>query len=117
VGASFGFGGKLITFNAAAPRMVTVNQVVTDPELVAKSTQLEQTLAQGNYADYCRQKADQCDDQTGRYIWYFLKANFEANPRAEMLNLLGEEAEQRIGCLGGEFNDGFFDLQATTWTI
>uniref|UniRef100_A0A2M4B9P9 Protein transport protein Sec31A n=1 Tax=Anopheles marajoara TaxID=58244 RepID=A0A2M4B9P9_9DIPT len=90
VGACFGFGGKLVTFNGAS-RTVTVNQVITDPELVQRSNQLEQALAEGNFVDYCRQKADQTTDQHSRLLWYFLKANFEADPHSEMLNLLGYE--------------------------
>ncbi|XP_053680316.1 protein transport protein Sec31A [Anopheles nili] len=91
-GACFGFGGKLVTFNGNN-RTVTVNQVVTDPELVERSNHLERVLNEGNFAEYCRQKADQSNDQHFRFMWYFLKANFEDNPQAEMLNLLGYQAE------------------------
>ncbi|XP_052862438.1 protein transport protein Sec31A [Anopheles cruzii] len=90
VGVCFGFGGKLVTFNGTS-RTVTVNQVVTDAELVERSNQLEQALAEGNFVDYCRQKADQANDQHSRFLWYFLKANFEDDPHSEMLNLLGYE--------------------------
>ncbi|KAJ6645343.1 Protein transport protein Sec31A, partial [Pseudolycoriella hygida] len=88
VGASFGFGGKLLTFNQGMPGKVTINQITTEQELVDRSNKLEEVLAGGNYAEYCVQKANQMDSQQGRYIWYFVKTNFEANPRAEMLNLL-----------------------------
>uniref|UniRef100_A0A182XC07 Protein transport protein Sec31A n=1 Tax=Anopheles quadriannulatus TaxID=34691 RepID=A0A182XC07_ANOQN len=91
-GACFGFGGKLVTFNGAS-RTVTINQVITDPELVERSNQLERVLSEGNFADYCRQKADQTNDQHSRFMWYFLKANFEDDPHAEMLNLLGYQAD------------------------
>lgn len=66
-----------------------MNQIVTDPELVERSQKLEEALTHGNYADYCRHKADQMSDQHNRYVWYFIKANFEQSPRGEMLNLLG----------------------------
>ncbi|XP_038108125.1 protein transport protein Sec31A isoform X2 [Culex quinquefasciatus] len=91
-GACFGFGGKLVTFNGTS-RTVTVNQVVTDRELIERSNRLEQVLAEGNFGEYCRQKADQTADQHSRFLWYFLKANFEENPQAEMLNLLGYHTE------------------------
>lgn len=38
-------------------------------------------------------KADLTDDQHKKYIWHFLKANFEPNPRSELLNLLGYRIE------------------------
>uniref|UniRef100_A0A182MII7 Protein transport protein Sec31A n=1 Tax=Anopheles culicifacies TaxID=139723 RepID=A0A182MII7_9DIPT len=91
-GACFGFGGKLVTFNGNS-RTVTVNQVVTDPELMERSNQLERVLNEGNFAEYCRQKADQTNDQHSTFMWYFLKANFENDPHAEMLNLLGYQSE------------------------
>lgn len=85
------FGGKLITFRTEVSGVKTVNisQVITEPELIERSNKLEETLSNGNYGEYCRQKADESQDQHNRYVWYFLKANFEADPRSEMLNLLG----------------------------
>jgi protein transport protein SEC31 len=105
VGAKFGFGGKLITFDntklqidqnqAPVPvhRSVQISQVITEPELVQKSTELEQALEYGNFTEYCSRKADSADDQHKKYIWHFLRANFEDNPRAELLNLLGYRIE------------------------
>lgn len=49
-------------------------------------------------------KANATTDQHKKYIWHFLKANFEQNTRAELLNLLGyriedvnEKLRQHIG--------------------
>lgn len=78
--------------------------MITEPELVGRSEQLEEVLANGNYEEYCRLKADQMPDQNGRYIWYFLKANFDSNPRKEMLNLLGKKVN-------------FFYLQKLTFSL
>lgn len=88
-GVSFGFGGKVVTFNSNS-RTVQVKQLVTDEGLVKRSSELEDVLLQGNYVDYCRQKADDANDQHSRYVWYFLKAYFEENTTNEFLNLLGE---------------------------
>ncbi|XP_070494384.1 protein transport protein Sec31A isoform X2 [Chironomus tepperi] len=91
-GISFGFGGKFVTFNGTN-KTVEIKQLITDESLVKKSTELENVLAQGNYVEYCRQKADDSSDQHKRYIWYFLKAYFEENPTSEFLNLLGYHSE------------------------
>lgn len=69
---------------------MTVSQLTTEPELVERANALEVSLAEADYAEYCRQRADKSTDQHGRYIWYFIKANFELNPKEEMLNLLGK---------------------------
>lgn len=89
IGISFGFGGKLVTFEKNS-RSIVIKQLITDTNLVKRSTELEDVLVHGNYADYCRQKANDTSDQHSRYIWYFLKAYFEENTTNEFLNLLGE---------------------------
>ncbi|XP_060523111.1 protein transport protein Sec31A isoform X2 [Cylas formicarius] len=108
VGASFGFGGKLITFEndkekitlaqqttqpgQGSPhisRIVQISQVITEPEFIQKSSELEQALESGNFIEYCLNKSESSNDQHRKYIWHFLKANFDSNPRAEFLNLLG----------------------------
>jgi protein transport protein SEC31 len=91
-GIAFGFGGKLVTFNANS-KTVELKQLVTDVNLVKRSTELETVLSQGNYADYCKQKADGSKDQHNRFVWYFLKAYFEENTTSEFLNLLGESTD------------------------
>lgn len=89
VGCSFGFGGKLITFNQKNPQKVNIKQIITEPELFERSNSLEDSLAKGNFGEYCRERADQQKDQESRSLWFFLKSNFEQNPRGEVLNLLG----------------------------
>ncbi|XP_037949907.1 protein transport protein Sec31A isoform X2 [Teleopsis dalmanni] len=85
---SFGFGGKLVHFNSKS-KTVNISQVITEPELVERANTLERSLEEVNYVEYCRQRADQMPDQNGRYLWYFIKATFELDPKEEMLNLLG----------------------------
>lgn len=68
---------------------MNISQVTTEPELVERSKKLEEVLSNGNFIDYCRQRADEMNDQHNRYVWHFLKANFETDPHTEMLNLLG----------------------------
>lgn len=70
-------------------RNVDVFQIITEPGLVQKSNQLEQALQSGNYIEYCRLKADEAKSNHERFVWYFIKANFEQNPKGELLNLLG----------------------------
>lgn len=89
-GVSFGFGGKFIMFKNNS-NSIEIKQLVTDEILIEQSIKLENVLMQGNYIDYCCQKADEYEgDQHKRFIWYFLKAYFEENPMDEFLNLLGK---------------------------
>jgi len=63
---------------------------------VERANALERSLVDANYSEYCRQRADETADQHGRYVWYFIKANFELNPKEEMLNLLGTLSQSQI---------------------
>ncbi|KRT79704.1 WD40 domain-containing protein, partial [Oryctes borbonicus] len=104
--AKFGFGGKLVTVTTEKVKQNTqsgqvetdiysayISQVITEPDLIDKSTALEQAIEYGNFIVYCRSKADTTTDQHKRYIWHFLRAHFEENSLLEILNLLGYKLE------------------------
>lgn len=82
----FQFGGKLISFgNSKSPaggqqqtrpnRTVFVSQVVTETDLVSRSVQLEKTLQEGHYVQFCDEKITSTDDLNESTIWSFLKAS------------------------------------------
>lgn len=79
----------MISFSSKTTSNVAITQVITESELIDQTNRLDEVLNQSNLSDYCRQRADQTLDQHTRLVWYFLKSNFEENPRLEMLNLLG----------------------------
>lgn len=82
-----------MSFNGKAQHVVNISQVTTEPNLVERALGLTKSVDEGNFIDYCCQKADQSTDQQGRILWYFIKANFENDPKEEMLNLLGYKKE------------------------
>ncbi|KAK7872942.1 hypothetical protein R5R35_004256 [Gryllus longicercus] len=106
VGASFGFGGKLVIFeNATAAeiaaagggppmRTIRVSQVVTEPELIQRSTLLESALQSGQYVEFCQNKITLSTNPHDKYVWSFLRASFSLNPQTELLNLLGFKQEE-----------------------
>ncbi|XP_076465161.1 protein transport protein Sec31A-like isoform X2 [Babylonia areolata] len=103
VGASFAFGGKLVTFECpraanpqqpAGPRVVTISQVVTETELVTRSDQLQQALNAAQYSEFCALKAANSTDAMQENIWNFLRVNFESEPRASFLQLLGYDQNE-----------------------
>ncbi|KAK7501450.1 hypothetical protein BaRGS_00007254, partial [Batillaria attramentaria] len=103
VGASFAFGGKLVTFECpppgspqqpAQPRVVRISQVVTETELVSRSDQLQQALAGGQFAEFCALKAANSTDAMQENIWNFLRVNFETDPRTRFLQLLGYDQNE-----------------------
>ncbi|XP_053797756.1 protein transport protein Sec31A isoform X12 [Vidua chalybeata] len=101
MGASFSFGGKLVTFENAKPPQqpgmeqqqqhphVYVSQVVTEKEFLARSNQLQEAVQSEGFVSYCQKKIDMALADFERNVWAFLKVNFEEDSRVRYLELLG----------------------------
>ncbi|XP_053922354.1 protein transport protein Sec31A isoform X3 [Cuculus canorus] len=99
VGASFAFGGKLVTFENAKSQQqpgieqechhVYVSQVVTEKEFLVRSNQLQEAVQSKNFVSYCQKKIDMAQADFEKNLWAFLKVNFEEDSRVKYLELLG----------------------------
>ncbi|XP_010114619.1 PREDICTED: protein transport protein Sec31A isoform X3 [Chlamydotis macqueenii] len=101
VGASFSFGGKLVTFENAKSQQqpgmeqqqqrqhVYVSQVVTEKEFLARSNQLQEAVQSEGFVSYCQKKIDTAQADFEKNVWAFLKVNFEEDSRVKYLELLG----------------------------
>lgn len=102
-GASFGFGGKLVSFENVKQTVTNVqgvattqykpqvylSQVVTETDLVERSVKLETSLESGNHAEFCTSKVSSLGEEEEGRIWKFIGASFQPDPATEYLNLLG----------------------------
>ncbi|XP_009324227.1 PREDICTED: protein transport protein Sec31A isoform X7 [Pygoscelis adeliae] len=105
VGASFSFGGKLVTFENAKSQQqpgieqqqqrhhVYVSQVVTEKEFLARSNQLQEAVQSEGFVSYCQKKIDMAQADFEKNVWAFLKVNFEEDSRVKYLELLGYRKE------------------------
>ncbi|KAF1613047.1 Protein transport protein Sec31A, partial [Eudyptes chrysolophus] len=105
VGASFSFGGKLVTFENAKSQQqpgieqqqqrhhVYVSQVVTEKEFLARSNQLQEAVQSEGFVSYCQKKIDMAQADFEKNVWAFLKVNFEQDSRVKYLELLGYRKE------------------------
>ncbi|KAM5192237.1 protein transport protein Sec31A isoform 6-T7 [Mantella aurantiaca] len=104
VGASFSFGGKLVTFEAekvqptqqhpqAQHFQVYVSQVVTEQEFLNRSNKLQDVVSTGAFLEYCQKKIDDSKNDFEKNVWSFLKVNFEDDSRGKYLELLGFKKE------------------------
>ncbi|XP_042113628.1 protein transport protein Sec31A isoform X14 [Peromyscus maniculatus bairdii] len=107
VGASFSFGGKLVTFeNVKAqpqqgaeqqqqqrPQHVFISQVVTEKDFLSRSEQLQQVVQSQGFISYCQRKIDASQTEFEKNVWSFLKVNFEEDSRGKYLELLGYRRE------------------------
>ncbi|XP_027243441.1 protein transport protein Sec31A isoform X9 [Cricetulus griseus] len=105
VGASFSFGGKLVTFenvkvqpqHAAEQQQqrqhVFISQVVTEKDFLSRSEQLQQVVQSQGFVSYCQRKIDASQTEFEKNVWSFLKVNFEEDSRGKYLELLGYRRE------------------------
>uniref|UniRef100_A0A2K6GM63 Ancestral coatomer element 1 Sec16/Sec31 domain-containing protein n=1 Tax=Propithecus coquereli TaxID=379532 RepID=A0A2K6GM63_PROCO len=104
VGASFSFGGKLVTFESVRvpsqqgaeqqqQQLVFISQVVTEKEFLSRSDQLQQVVRSQGYVAYCQKKIDASQIEFEKNVWSFLKVNFEDDSRGKYLELLGYRKE------------------------
>ncbi|XP_058472566.1 protein transport protein Sec31A isoform X2 [Solea solea] len=104
VGASFAFGGKLVSLENSKPNaqqlqqptshVVHVSQVITETAFLKRSDQLQATLNSGSFVDFCQEKISTAENEFEKTIWSFLKANFEGDIRSKFLELLGYNKEE-----------------------
>uniref|UniRef100_A0A1A7WDZ0 Protein transport protein Sec31A n=1 Tax=Iconisemion striatum TaxID=60296 RepID=A0A1A7WDZ0_9TELE len=97
VGASFAFGGKLVSLeNSKQPtsHLVHISQVVTETEFLKRSDRLQATLSSGRFVDFCQEKINTAENEFDKTVWSFLKANFESDIRSRYLELLGYNKEE-----------------------
>ncbi|XP_043826366.1 protein transport protein Sec31A isoform X9 [Dromiciops gliroides] len=104
VGASFSFGGKLVTFESMKPQpgaeqqqlqrhQVHVSQVVTEKEFLLRSDHLQQVVQSQGFVSYCQKKIEASQTDFEKNVWSFLKVNFEDDSRGKYLELLGYRKE------------------------
>ncbi|KAM6221915.1 protein transport protein Sec31A isoform 4-T4 [Rhynchocyon petersi] len=103
VGASFSFGGKLVTFEnirmlpqqgaEQPPHHVFISQVVTEKEFLRRSDQLQQVVQSQGFINYCQKKIETSQTEFEKNVWSFLKVNFEDDSRGKYLELLGFKKE------------------------
>uniref|UniRef100_A0A9J8C5B1 Protein transport protein Sec31A n=1 Tax=Cyprinus carpio carpio TaxID=630221 RepID=A0A9J8C5B1_CYPCA len=128
VGASFAFGGKLVTFEnpSVAPqqqpiaRQVQVSQVTTETEFLQRSAELQAALQSGSFTSFCHDKIRSAPSDAEQDIWRFLTVNFEDEARVKFLRLLGfskDELQRKVSdqttisaCLGRSHHPNGLDV-------
>ncbi|KAL5199137.1 hypothetical protein ABZP36_002649 [Zizania latifolia] len=106
-GASFGFGGKLVSFHQAAPTQGTqvatsevhIHNLVIEQSLVSRSTEFEAAIQNGDKSSLralCDKKSQESLSDEERETWGFLRVMFEDGDvsRTKLLAHLGFNAPQ-----------------------
>ena len=81
-GANFGFGGKLVTFEATkepnqpTKSVIKLGSVVTEESLLNRSVKLETSLQNGNLTEFCDDKLSSDDSSGEKKVWQYIKVCF-----------------------------------------
>lgn len=111
-GASFGFGGKLVTIanpkepagpNTDRRRLVHFHRIVSESRLVAEAEELDRSLESRDFSGHCERKIAGATNANEKSVWSFMKILFEKDARQHLLQHLGLDAE-KINALNAKFN-------------
>jgi protein transport protein SEC31 len=104
-GASFGFGGKLVTFSKGKAQTVSDGTVMNssaatvqlhavheDASLVSYSRAFESAVATKDFKSFCMSKAAAAKTQYDKSVWQFLQVIFTETAREQLLSYLGFDA-------------------------
>ncbi|XP_051837179.1 protein transport protein Sec31B isoform X1 [Antechinus flavipes] len=115
-GASFAFGGKLVTFGLPSPptqqvsqpgcRLIFISQVITESELLARSQELQEALGSGSLLHYCQSQIQRASLPSEKNIWQFLKVTLEQESRTKFLKLLGYSKEELYEKMAARLGSG-----------
>lgn len=63
------------TRGASVPKTVYVSSVVTEQDFLHRSRDLEDSLLQGKFSEFCERKVRESSAAADRNMWSFLKAS------------------------------------------
>ncbi|KAJ0256748.1 WD40 repeat-containing protein [Hirschfeldia incana] len=130
VGASFGFGGKLVSFQAKAPQKGTscipsevfLHSLVTEQSLVSRTSEFEAAIENGDknsLRGLCEKKSEETESKEEKETWGLLKMMFdeEGTTRTKLISHLGfslpsVEKDEAVNGISSDLNG--IELEDTT---
>lgn len=94
-GASFAFGGKLVSFGSTS-RQVSIQHLSSNQQLSSRAAALQEALQSGSLESFCQSKLDNIpsDQAEERQTWTFLKSLCNnASPKQEVLAIIDHDPE------------------------
>ncbi|KAL8951570.1 MAG: hypothetical protein Q9222_002455 [Ikaeria aurantiellina] len=89
-GVSFGFGGKVVSFDAAQTgSTIRISKFAVDVGIQESSTQFEQSIKERNFAAVCESRISEGSPDSEEPDWRVIGALTSQNPRKELIQLLG----------------------------
>ncbi|KAF3914246.1 hypothetical protein AA313_de0205382 [Arthrobotrys entomopaga] len=91
VGASFGFGGKLVSFGTPAGQKSTlkITTLAVESDVRSATDAFETALKDGDFATLCDQRIGELSSENEKAEWTILKTLFDASPKKKIIEFLG----------------------------
>jgi len=108
VGASFGFGGKLVSFTTPevvpgqpTKSTVKITKYAVESEVSSSTESFENALKDGNLNNLCDTRISESKNEEEKEEWQVLKTLFDAKTKAKIVELLGfnsvDEEDDTVG--------------------
>ncbi|KAK1997618.1 WD domain-containing protein [Colletotrichum falcatum] len=97
IGASFGFGGKLVIFKQNAQQRstkISISQFSVDSSIGAATEKFEQALQSGDIVSLCESRKEQAKSEEEKADWLVMETLTSENPRKRIIEYLGFDEEE-----------------------
>lgn len=119
IGASFGFGGKVIVFkkNTAATghpgtSKVVISHFSVDSDVTAEAEKFEASLQSGDLKQICASHLEQAKTEEEKADWLVMETLITADPRQQVIDYLGFSKEEDAA--NGEEKETAVDAESSS---
>lgn len=95
IGASFGFGGKLVIFKASPDRSskILISSFSVDSEVSSATEKFQESIASGDMSAICEERIEQSKTDEEKADWKVMEKLVGDNPRGKIIDYLGFNEE------------------------
>ncbi|OBR06009.1 WD domain-containing protein [Colletotrichum higginsianum IMI 349063] len=97
IGASFGFGGKLVIFKQNAQQRstkISISQFSVDSSIGPATEKFEEALQSGDVVSLCESRKEQAKSEEEKADWLVMETLTAENPRKRIIEYLGFNEEE-----------------------
>ncbi|KAH6610213.1 transport sec31 [Trichoderma cornu-damae] len=113
IGASFGFGGKLVIFRASPTQAgqkrsskLAISQFSADADVSSAVEKLQEALASGDVATLCEERKENAQTDEEKADWTVIETLAGENPRSKIVEHLGFKEEDLINGTSADAPEG-----------
>ncbi|KAF3911552.1 hypothetical protein ABW20_dc0109856 [Dactylellina cionopaga] len=91
VGASFGFGGKLVSFGTPTGQKSTlkITTLAIETDVREATDTFENAMKDRNFVALCEKRIEEVSSENEKSEWTILKTLFDASPKKKLIEFLG----------------------------